>query len=176
MLALVLFPSRVRDCVALYRRVMLAGHCCTRSIDHFRSSWSKRRPKDFGRPSPRSSLADAFTLSDLPNVQQWLQTRPEARPLAAEAVAGQRQRVLRIFFESVEFALAEMMLPHNEQAPSVHQLGRAAFFEMIADKSAKLSTLGRARCIVVRREDSGFFSGFLVALDALLFAPPDAEV
>lgn len=146
---------------------------------HLRSSWRQQRPRAATTSLP-ARLADSFTtcITKLPNVQRFLQSssKPFAKQLVAEATGGRRQLALRIFFEAMEFVLAEIMLPYNEAAPSVHQMSRAEILNMIEDKCATLCLLGQEPSLVVRREDSGFFSGFLVVLDVLLFAAPDAEV
>lgn len=105
-----------------------------------------------------------------------MSSRPEVRTLVAEGDSGCRRNVLRIFFQSAELVLAETTLPYNERAPSAHQQDRAGILETIAGKCRSLTKVGSARTVIVPREDSGFFSGFLIVLDALLFAPPEAEV
>ena len=55
--------------------------------------------------------------------------------LAAEAASGRRQQALRIFFESMEFAIAEVMLPHNEAPPSA-----STTFDMVTAASALQNT------------------------------------
>ena len=145
-----------------------------------RCSWRYRRDAPSLHASPalkRSAGAVYRPLAELSHVQRFAHGRPEVQRLLTEAAAGgPRQEALRLFFESAEYALAEMMLEHNAKAPSPHQLDREGFLKMLCDKCATLSRLGDASSVVVVREDSGFFSGFLVVLDVLLFAHPDTEL
>ena len=116
-------------------------------------------------------------MDGLVHVQTHLADCADAKRLIAEAdVGGRRRSAIRIFFESADACIAELMLPYNEAPPSVHQPGRAGFLEIIKLKCYTLVTLGAARQILVSHEDSGFFSAWLIVLDVLLMAPPEASV
>lgn len=145
-----------------------------------RTTW-RQRPgacRVFSQLVPRAAPDELNALiSDLPHVQRFVHARQEPKTLLVEAASSTKRRpALRLFFEAADVALAEMMLDHNLAAPSPHQMGRAAFIDTLAAKCAKLVEIGQAHCVIVRREDAGFFSGFLCVLDALLFASPDAEL
>lgn len=115
-------------------------------------------------------------MSDLPDFARFACSCVAAGQLVAEAASGRRRRGLRIFFEGADAFLCELKQQKYEVAASVHVPDRAGYHLALQRKCAMLLALGSATSVVVRHEDSGFFSAFLGVADALLLAPPEAEL
>ncbi len=144
---------------------------------HSRSDWRQRGAESSPRTVPAPlSFAGAHILDELPQLHRLLPDLVPLRWLVAEAEGGHRRDAIRVFFEGLDTAIEYMMQPRNLEPPSPHQPGREGFLRVVNAKLKAVARLGRARRVVVRREDSGFFSSFLVVLDALLLAPPGAEL
>ena len=127
------------------------------------------------RNSWRLRHGGASVISGLLQVALLLEDSA-VKQLVAEADSGRRTKALRFFFQAADAVLQELMKPENEAPPSVHQPGRAGYIEILKVKAHTLVSLGAARSITVSHEDSGFFSAWLIVLDTLLFAPPEASV
>ena len=146
-----------------------------------RSSWRPRRRRNLDMaPLCRDIGSGSVSIvSDLPHAKTFLASHDASghgRQLVEEAQLGGRRLALRIFFESLSVCFADIMLPQNEHAPSEHQPGRAGVLNAMRHKCALLVALRDVKHLRVRHEDSGFFSAWLIVLEALLFVPAETHI
>lgn len=103
-----------------------------------------------------------------------IQTKaPELRKLVevARQAVPSRQQALRCYFEGADAALAATL-----GDAGAHETTCAVVVEGLCKFAAVLSSWPSDMPVILRHSDQGFFASFLSVMDALLMAPPDAEV